>query len=168
LTLQKVVWHLPRPGSLYKGSYPLHFEKKIKKYLQGHLLHLFCGSSKLGITSDIKFENKPNIVCDSHFLPFRDECFDSILADPPYSNELSEKLYGTSTIRTETWIKEAVRVLKKGGKIGVYHWYLSQRPKNCRWSMIIIILLRTLHKPRICAIFTKDTTKQTTLEEKSQ
>lgn len=151
---------------MYKGSYPLHFEKKIKRYLQGRLLHLFCGSSNLGITSDIKFKNKPDIVCDSHFLPFKNECFDSILADPPYSNELSKELYGTGDIKPKTWIKEAVRVLKKGGKIGVYHWYLTPRPPGCGWSMIIIILLRACHKPRICAIFTKNTTKQTTLEEK--
>ena len=163
MTVQKILWHLPRPSSTYKGSYPLHFEKKFKKLINCDYLHVFSGTAKTGLRVDIKFENKPDIVADAHYLPFKDNTFPASLADPPYSKQLAKELYQTPELKEKLWVSELVRVTKPGGKIALYHWYQSPRPKGCKYWRILVILTRIRHFARICCIFIKEEHTQTSI-----
>ena len=156
----KELWYLPRPnGTKYRGSFPLHFEKRLfRTYKPRLILQPFGGKSEYGIRLDINPEIKPDIVGDAHFLPFADNSFDFVLCDPPYSNDLSGKLYKTGPVKDGLYIKEAVRVCKLGGFLALYHWVMQPRPKGTRYDRIIVIITRIRHHARFCCVFQKVTT----------
>lgn len=50
------------------------------------ILNIPCGLSQLGnVRADIDKNMNPDVICDVHHLPFRDQCFDVIVCDPPFS-----------------------------------------------------------------------------------
>ena len=52
----ETIW-LPRPASKYKGSFPLHFEEKIRDILEtDNFIHIFAGMTNSGLRVDIKPE----------------------------------------------------------------------------------------------------------------
>ena len=151
------LWHLPRPnGTKYPGSFPLHFEKRLFQiYRPSSILQPFGGACEYGLRLDVNPSTKPMIVADAHYLPFRDDSFDFVLCDPPYSVDLSGRLYKTGEIKEKQYIKEAVRVTKLGGYLALYHWVMPPRPKNMRYDRLIVIITRIRHHARFCAIFQK-------------
>lgn len=153
----KELWHLPRPnGTLYTGGFPLHFEKRLfRTYKPRLILQPFGGKAEYGIRCDINPDVLPDIVCDAHNLPFKEESFDFVLCDPPYSTDLSGRLYKTGPIKESLFVKEAVRVCKTGGYVGLYHWVMSPRPKHTRPDRIIVIITRMRHHARFCCVYQK-------------
>lgn len=151
------LWHLPRPArNHYPGGFPLHFEKRLfEMYKPQSILQPFGGGALYGLRIDISRQENTDIVCDAHNLPFKDESFDFVLCDPPYSTDLSGKIYHTGTIKEKKYQSEAVRVCKTGGHVGLYHWVMSPRPKGTRYDRIIVVIGRVRHHARICCIFQK-------------
>ncbi len=88
-------------------------------------------------------------------IGIEDETYDLCVVDPPYSDELSEELYGTGPLRWNTFIAEAVRVTKTGGFVAVYHLKQPPRPAGTRLVHRIVVLTRTWHAPRVCFVFQK-------------
>ena len=88
-------------------SWPESVEKFISLFLVSPSLHIFCGESDLG---DIRVDlhTDADVKADAFHLPFRNESFQTIVADPPWhlAYHLRPKL-----------IREIVRVLKTGGKL---------------------------------------------------
>ncbi|MEE9316537.1 MAG: hypothetical protein V3U97_05450 [bacterium] len=111
--------------------------------------------AEFGIKLDISPESNPDIIADAHWLPFKDNSFDYVLCDPPYSNELSKKLYGTGKLKWSSWTTEAVRVCRVGGMVALYHWHMSPRPRGTSYHEIKVIITRIKHFARICCIFKK-------------
>ena len=168
----KELWYLPRPRKVnkYPGGFPLHFEKRLfQTYKPRLILQPFGGKAEYGIRCDItadlgygangeswqKGNDHPDVIADAHSLPFKDNSFDFVLCDPPYSTDLSGKLYATGKIKQRTFTQEAVRVCKVGGHVGLYLWVMSARPKGTRYDRIIIIIGRVGHHARFCCIFQK-------------
>ena len=152
-----ICWHLPRPSSRYQGSYPLHFETKFKRLIGfSDYLHLFSGDAKTGLKVDLKIENRPDVVADCHRLPFRDNSFPGVLADPPYNDDYAQRLYKTPKLKPSKWIEEAVRVCKQGGIVALYHLYWSKRPNLCSYLGVITIVTRVYHAARIVTVFRKE------------
>jgi len=150
-------WHLPRPSSVYRGSYPLYFEDKFKKLVGfSDYLHLFSGSAKTGFKVDIKRENKPHLVADCHHLPFRDNSFNGVLADPPYNDDYAKRLYKTPNLKPTKYMKEMVRVCKPNGIIALYHLIQYRNPKGCRYLGVLTIVTRMFHHARIVTFYKKD------------
>ena len=151
------LWYLPRPnGSRYRGSFPLHFEKRLfQTYKPKIILQPFGGKAEYGIRMDINPEVEPDIVGDAHNMPFLNNTFDFVLCDPPYSTDLSGKLYKTGQVKDSLYAKEAVRVCKLGGYVGLYHWVMQPRPKGTRYDRIIVIITRIRHHARFCCVFQK-------------
>jgi len=68
-------------------AWPKRVESFFKKNIKGNSCHVFCGSSKLGnVRVDIEdngfLTHKANIL---EGLPFKDETFDVVFGDPPWS-----------------------------------------------------------------------------------
>ena len=153
----KELWYLPRPnGTKYRGSFPLHFEKRLfAMYKPSSILQPFGGMAEYGSRCDLNKDVSPDILADAHNLPFRSDTFDFVLCDPPYSTDLSGKLYKTGPIKDSAYTKEAVRVCKEGGYVGLYHWVMQPRPKGTRYDRVIVIITRIRHHARFCCVFQK-------------
>ncbi len=159
--IENIIWCLPRPRKKdkYKGGFPLHFEKKLFKLYNypEKILQPFGGRAEYGERVDINPEVNPDFVGDAHNLDFiKNNIYDFVLLDPPYSCDLSGKLYKTGDIKYGKYIKEAVRVCKVNGHIGMYHWFITPRMPGTSYDKRIVILTRIWHHPRICTIFKKD------------
>lgn len=164
---KNLAWFLPRPKpDRYKGGMPLYAEEWLLDLARDLLdnpdikiINLFCGMNKQGLRIDIKPEVKPDIVADAHdFVKLlQGQKFDVILADPPYSNQESEDIYGTGKLKYKVWTKECDAVLKPGGLLIVYHKLIMPNPNPEKYEVIKRVFLgnRTLHPPRVAVYYKK-------------
>jgi len=128
-------WACPRPHGKYKEIYPPRFLERLEvligPWTDKKILHLFCGSSKFGsVRIDINPEVNPDYLLDlsKDKLPFPDNVFDVVIADPPYHD-----------FKPYSFVKEAVRVLKPLGYLVILHFLVYSIPKNCeRWACISV------------------------------
>jgi SAM-dependent methyltransferase len=156
--IPSVVWTLPRPPkSRYKGGFPLYFEQNLVQLLgyPDRILHPFGGMAEIGTRVDLNPTVEPDVVADAHALPFKDESFDLVILDPPYSDEEAMDLYETPPLKKATYTKEAVRVLREGGWLAVYTDREPARPPRTNHALRILVVLRPNHSPRVCGIFQK-------------
>jgi len=109
------------------GGYPLKFVEWALDEMDcndpAQVLHLCSGSMVTGVTVDIRPETTPDIVADCRDVPLPDGSFDFVMADPPYSAEYAENLYGTGHAYPTPYqvTREAMRLLRPGGKFGLMH-----------------------------------------------
>lgn len=162
-------WCLPRPkNDRYKGGMPLHCEKwlfDLSRDILGKenikILNLFSGTCKKGLRVDLNDEVNPDYIYDAHKVSdlFEKDSFDVILADPPYSNEECEELYGKDypKLRYNEWTDECDKILKPGGLLIVYHKYIMPNPNPEKYKVVkrIFIGSRTYHLPRVAIYFRK-------------
>ena len=129
-------WGLDEEGDLGEwktGGYPANFMRRAYETLgvtdPSRVLHLCAGGVRSGVTLDIRLDLRPKVVADVRALPFRDESFDWIMADPPYAESYAEQLYGTGSVypRPGPILREAARVLRPGGRFGLLH-YIAPMP----------------------------------------
>jgi len=163
---KNLAWVLPRPiPSHYKGSMPLHCEdwlvdlaKDLLEKDNPKILNLFCGMNKHGVRVDLNPEVEPDYLYDCHHITdVINEKFDFILADPPYSDEESEELYGMGKINYKQWTSEADKLLNEGGLLTVYHKYMMPNPNPELYVVEkrVFIGTRTYHLPRVAIYFRK-------------
>lgn len=167
--IQNEMWVLPRPrGDYYVGSFPLHFEKKLIRLLgfdekqvgqEGGptVLHPFGGLSEYGDTVDLNETTLPTWVGDAHDLHWiKDDSYDLVLLDPPYSDEEASWLYSTPGLKPGKFKAEACRVTKPGGYVALYHRHQPTRPAD-GWKLThrICVLTRAGHAARICFVYQK-------------
>ena len=161
--ISTITWVLPRPSkSKYKGSFPLHFEKKLIREIgmdeikdKQNIFHPFGGMSEYGLRNDLRDEVKPDFKMDAHNLTeIKDNTFKLVIVDPPYNDKLSKDLYGMPKLQYKKYISEAVRVGSK--YVAMYHWVMTPRQDNTKLIKRIVVLTRTWHRPRVCQIFQKD------------
>ncbi len=92
------------------------------------VLNLCSGSWDFGITVDRNHHEghpPPHITADVQALPFRDECADVVIFDPPYSKKY-KKQYGTYYANRRQVFMEVLRVLKPGGLLIFCHYFIPQ------------------------------------------
>ncbi len=160
--IDTVVWVLPRPSkSKYKGSFPLHFEKKLIRELginendKSNIFHPFGGKAEFGLRNDLNEDLGAEYNLDAHDLrDIADNTFDLVVVDPPYNDDYSIKLYNQKGLRYNKYVSEAVRVSRK--YIAVYHWVSTPRPQGTRFVKRIVVVTRSWHRPRVCNIFFKE------------
>ena len=85
------------------------------------ILHICSGTLQEAWTVDVRAEARPRVQADGSHLPFRDASFKAVLMDPPYSDAYAKNLYGTENPRPSWLLREAVRVVVPGGRIGILH-----------------------------------------------
>lgn len=98
------------------------------------VLHLCSGSMVTGVRVDIRPEVNPDIVADARNVPLPDGSFDFILADPPYSQDYATNLYGTGDHYPGPGqiMREASRLLRPGGQVGLLHFQVPMIRKPLR------------------------------------
>lgn len=128
------MWSLPRPHGPYRWTFPSSFLQRLSVLIDFEgkdILHLFCGISDFGtVRVDINPEVEPDMILDlsKDRLPFPDNSFDVVVADPPYKD-----------FKPYCFVKEAVRVLKPKGFFIVLHWLIYITPKSCeRWGCLAV------------------------------
>jgi hypothetical protein len=165
-------WVLPRPRKdAYVGSFPLHFEQRLWRVMgkPQKVLHPFGGLAEIGDSVDQNASTTPTWVGDAHNLDWlKDETYDLVILDPPYSDEEAEWLYGTPPLDRGQYTREAVRVCRVGGHVAVYQVKQPRRPQGTRLVRRIVILTRTGHAPRVCFIFEKLGVAELALYERTQ
>jgi len=114
------------------------------------ILHLFAGKSKIGDTCDVNntFNPKFNIDCTGK-LPFDDNSYDVVFAEPPYYDGHD---YGC---KPYSFVSESVRVCKIGGFFLVMHPIRYLIPKGCIGYALVGISTGPNLKARWLNVFQK-------------
>ena len=114
----------PPPANGQFQRYPSRFLYNLKKFypefVDAKTLHMFSGSSEFGITTDFRSETGAIIVADYTSLPIGDGTCSNVLADPPYADHWQGQWHGDLP-KPKYILKEASRVVKAGGLIGILH-----------------------------------------------
>ena len=142
------------------GQYPPGFLKRALALFPDAKDILHCPSGTVtgpGITVDLVSDDirKPQIIASANALPFSNESFDLILSDPPYSSEDSAK-YGCEPFPLGGFMKEAHRILRPGGHLGMLHvYYPSYKRADWKLEALIMVVTGFLRKARVFSILTK-------------
>ena len=122
-----------------------------------YVLHLCSGSMKIGYTVDIRPEKNPMIVADCRAVPMPDESFNFIMADPPYSEEYAENLYGTeaSYPKPGQILREACRLLRPDGLVGLLHFQVPMSKKPLKLVKVYGVTTGAGYAIRAWSLFKK-------------
>lgn len=161
-------------GSGWHGSYPNKYLKRMRaifpEFKKKRTLHLFSGSlspgydSEIdwaedfpGVTFDLNESIKPDVVGNAENLSehFKNDTFDIILADCPYTDEDANK-YGFPLISRNKVVKECYEVLRPGGYLCWMDMVLPMYSKG-QFKRVgeIAISRSTNHRVRAVFIFQK-------------
>ena len=140
------------------GQYPPTFLRRALSLFPTAKNILHCPSGTVsgpGVTVDIVRDavRKPQAVACASSLPFPDGLFDLYLADPPYTPEDSEK-YGCDPFPLGKFMREAHRVVRPDGYLGVLHtYYPDYRRKNWKLEGLIAVVTGFRRATRMFSIF---------------
>jgi len=151
-------WFFHRPTSKYFGAYPQGYEKRLKKYYGGErIIHVCCGTSKIGVGVDLNREVRPTVLADAQHLPFKDNVADAVWIDPPY-NETYAKEYNCKYPSQKQILDEAVRVCKPDKFICYLHLFIPFTPEGTETETKIAIGLGPCKQLRVLCVFRKHRT----------
>lgn len=123
-------------GTDTQGAFPKGFLDWVKKmgWINGNICHLCSGRvTGEGFRVDIRPEMSPDLIADARNTGLPDENFTSVVIDPPYSEDLAHKLYGTREhyASINQFVKEGVRLIKEGGTVVTLSYEIPKIPKTC-------------------------------------
>jgi hypothetical protein len=160
------IWNIGNnyKGSGYHGAYPPSYLKRIHSLFPDiascRTMNLFSGSlGKLdrGIKIDINPDLGPDVCCNAEEMSkhVKNNYYDLILADPPYSEEDALR-YGNPMVNRNKVVKEAHKVLRKGGYLCWMDMVLPMYRKD-EFKRVgeIAISRSTNHRVRAVFIFEK-------------
>ena len=146
-------WAMPRPMGQYKTRHPDSIFQRISNDIwfisdNDNTLHLFSGISDFGkVKIDINIEVNVDYYLDlsKDRIPFEDNTFDLIYADPPYYD-----------FKPYCFIDEAVRVLKPKCLLFILHQLVYKTPKNTTRQDLIPITTGPNMRMRCLNVFKKE------------
>lgn len=143
------------------GQYPPTFLKRAAALFPNAKDILHAPSGQLAdlppghVTLDIYEDDvrKPMFRGDCGNMPFKNESFDLILSDPPYSEEDS-RIYGCAKFPEKKFMEECRRVLRPRGYLGflAYH-YPSYSRKNWRLKGLFAVVTGFSRRTRMFSVF---------------
>lgn len=148
------------PTGVY-GMFPASFIPKILPWLRcdrREVLHVCSGGLPKGegIRVDLRPEAKPDIVADGRALPLADGSVAAVLIDPPYSEHYARELYGTDYPRPAHLLREAARVVRPNGRIGIVHYITPNAPDGCRFVKVFGLSMGFGYPMRAVTLFERD------------
>jgi len=116
----------PPPAHGQKQRYPSRFWFNFNKHydLDGKkVLHMFSGSMNWGDTTDFREDSGAEIIAPYDQLPIKDNIYDWIIADPPYSCGFAKEwtIHPKELPKPKRILMEASRITKVGGHIAILH-----------------------------------------------
>jgi hypothetical protein len=84
-------------------------------------------------TVDMRPAAKPTVIARGQALPFLDSTFKAVMIDPPYTEEYARNLYRSEFPRPSHLLREAARVVRHGGRIGLLHIAVPITPEGCEF-----------------------------------
>ena len=118
------VWILGPASSSCPGSFPRGLVPAIRRKWGGQRRLWVCSGGfkdSGGVMLDIRPEMRPTILADAQALPFKDDAFDFVMADPPYSETEAEQLYHLPYLSMVRLLNEMYRVCTPGGYLLLLH-----------------------------------------------
>lgn len=121
----------------YPGRFMFNVKRTYPVMLESLALHMFSGSGSgyPSVTTDIREETGADIIAPFDAIPRFDESYDAVLADPPYADHWQGQWHGALP-KPKHILKEAARLTRHGGLIGILH-------------IIVIPAYKELHVERI-------------------
>lgn len=119
----------------YPGGFPIGFLNWIKEldFWKENRCYLCSGAvdDKESIRVDLNPAVKPTHLEDAGNTSLKENSFDWIMIDPPYSKELAKSLYDLNFYKSiNYYTKEANRLIKKDGLILTLSYEIPKRIKN--------------------------------------
>lgn len=97
-----------------------NLKKYYPEFINDNTLHMFSGFSDFGVTTDFRPETGASIIADYRNIPVGNNVFSNVLADPPYADHWQGQWHGDLP-KPKHILREASRVVKLGGLIGILH-----------------------------------------------
>ena len=127
------------PEPVY-GQYPRGLIRRMLPWLRcarHEILHVCSGSLPPGegVRVDIREAAMPDVVADGRHLPrdrFPDGSVAAVMIDPPYTRDYARSLYGVEYPRPSHLLREAVRVVRPGGRVLFVHYITPKPPRGAR------------------------------------
>lgn len=116
------------------GGYPQGFVELCARLMGCHeldqVVHICSGSLKAARTFDLRPAAEPAVICDVRWLPIGRGQVRWIMADPPYSAEHAEDLWGTGKAYPTpiVLLRECAEVLVPGGRVAFLHFLVPHLP----------------------------------------
>jgi hypothetical protein len=128
-----------KDGFAVFGRYPRGFVDHVLRLAllgdvkRDQILHVCSGtlSASERWTVDLRAEARPMVRASGTALPFLNSSFPAIMIDPPYSDQYARVLYGVENPRPSWLLREAARVVRPGGRIGLLHVAVPFPPPDC-------------------------------------
>lgn len=143
------------------GGYPKGFLARAWDILgvadPTQVLHVCSGSMLVGWTVDIRLQVRPKIVADARALPFSNGTFAWVMADPPYSTEYAENLYGTGAVypNPHALAQECLRVTQPSGRMAFMHHIVPKVKRPGKLLKVYTITQGMGYNVRAWSVFTK-------------
>jgi len=148
----------PPPSKGQFQQYPSRFEYNLKRFypqvFSDNTLHMFSGARTWGVTTDFREETGCDYVCPFDVMPFENEQFDNVIADPPYADHWQGQWHGDLP-KPKHILREAKKVCKKEGLILILHIIIIPAYKEFGVKRIALhpILTGTNNAIRVLNVF---------------
>jgi hypothetical protein len=106
-------------------------------------------------TVDLRLEARPAVVASGNALPFADGAFKAIMLDPPYSDAYARDLYRVENPRPSWLLREAARVVRPCGRIGLLHVAIPFAPPRCEFVKVYGISTGAGYRIRAFTVYQK-------------
>lgn len=145
--------------SIYHGQFPMTLVKRITAMFppdEVDFLHLCCGIEHIdgAFNVDLMDTGAQDLQANVEDLPLKNNSYDVILIDPPYSEEDASRYGVPRLIKTKTVVNEASRILRPGGWLLWLDEKVPNTPKkDWNWVGIVGIITGRNRRARWLAMF---------------
>jgi hypothetical protein len=166
-------WWTCRSWLKFYGAYPRGFLAKARGLVlagqpfDSPILHVCSGRVRDYQTRgfgpndkclDLDPNLKPDILADVRDPEsYNSQAWAAILADPPYSEEDADHYSPGRAVFPSPYVivKNAIRVLEPGRRVGIFHLFAPQAPKDSKFVACVTVLTGFNNRVRVFSVYEK-------------